>query len=416
MSVALRMLALLLLQAVMLVAVASAQGTPQSLSLDSALRMFLERNPSVEVARQQIEEARGRIDQAGRPHNPTLNFSQEGFPLGRSETGYDDQEFLFWASQRLELGGKRSRRRQEAVRGLEVQEAELNDWLRRGRARVARAFVRVHHLQAQQRMAAALLGRYSQLNRIHQQRLQEGDVSGLSHLKIEAEEIRYRAALAQAETALGRAWSELASWLNWPGASLPRLQAPPVLKAPLDSLDGLRQKALQTRPDLEAARARLLQARAGLALQQAEGVPDLTLGGGFKRDFGQNSFYVGLQLPLPLFDRNQGAVAAAGARLEASRKDLEWLQIRIRREVEEAWRRLELQREAAQRLGQTVGGKLERIVEVTQLSYAEGEADLLELLDAMRVELEASLGLQELIMQAHLSRIDLEAAVGTRID
>ncbi len=404
------------LQVPVLAVTAAAQTIPQTLSLDAAKRMFLERNPSVEAARQQIEEARGFMVQAGRPPNPTLNFSQEGFPLGRREAGYDDQEFLFWASQKLELGGKRSRRRQRAAQALAVQEAEFADWLRRGKSRVARAFVQVHHLQGQQRLAASLLERYGRLSRIHRQRLQQGDVSGLSHLKVQAEEIRYRAALARFETALAQAWSDLASLLNWPGGAAPALQTPPALRPSLDSLESLMQIALQTRPDIQAARAALARARAGLALQKAQAVPDLTLGGGFKRDFGQNSFYVGLQLPLPLFDRKTGAVTAAQARTEAARKDLQWLQIRVRRQVEEAWRRFESQREAVDRLGPSVAERLERIVEVTQLSYQEGEAELLELLDAMRVELEASLSLQELAMQAHLSRIDLEAATGMEIN
>ncbi|HSR50848.1 MAG TPA: TolC family protein [Acidobacteriota bacterium] len=394
----------------------SQQGSPQTLSLQSAQRRFAERNPRVEALRQGIESARGLAVQAAKPPNPTLHYSQEGLPLGRDGIGFDDQEFLLWASQPFELGGKRGRRREAADSQVRVLELQLEDFLRRGRAQVARAYLGVLHQQQQRDLIGRLLQQYRQLRRSHQLRLAEGDVSGLSHLKVEAEELRYTSLLARADTELAEAWRELSAWTDWPGAIPPRLQAPQLLGEPRQAMEALRRRALAQRSDLRALQARVEEEQARLALRRAEKIPDLTVGGGFKRDFGQNSFYVGINVPLPLFDRNQGAVASALAQVESARNELRWRQILAGKQVEEAWKRFNLQRGQAQRLQGTVIDRLETIVDVTSQSYNEGESSLLELLDAMRVQLEASLNFQTLLLQARLSRVDLEEAVGGTID
>ena len=67
--------------------------------------------------------------------------------------------------------------------------------------------------------------------------------------------------------------------------------------------------AIETRPDLVSQGLAVRISDAALQLEKAESVPDLTVGGGYKRDFGFNSFFLGLELPLPIFDRRKGAIA-----------------------------------------------------------------------------------------------------------
>ena len=392
------------------------QRASEPLSLEAAQRMFLERNPRVQLLRQRIAEAEGLGRQAAKRPNPTLRFSQEGFPLGRSESGFDDQEFLFWASHELELGGKRRRRQEVARQAVAVARADLEDFLRSGRAQVARLFVRVSNLQRQRDLAAGLLEKYRQLRGAHQQRLEEGDASGLDYLKIQAEEIRYRTVLAEIETTVAAAWRNLAALLDWPSAVPPPLQTMPGSKPPLRSLEELLALAQASRPDLQVKRREFTKAKAELALSRAKGVPNLTVGGGYKRDFGQNSFYIGLELPLPLFDRKRGLIEASAARVEAAKQASRWQEVLVNKQVAEAWHRLSSQREASSRLGEGVMSQLETIVEITTRSYTEGEASLLELLDSMRVRLEASLGFTKLQLQILIARIDLEEAVGAELD
>ncbi|MEE8114533.1 MAG: hypothetical protein V3T23_09260, partial [Nitrososphaerales archaeon] len=91
---------LLFLQIIVL---AGSQGLAQTeLDMERALEMYVDRNPNLQAAREQIEMARGRLNQAGLLPNPTFNFSQEGFPVGQSNTSYfNDSTLNFWATQEL---------------------------------------------------------------------------------------------------------------------------------------------------------------------------------------------------------------------------------------------------------------------------------------------------------------------------
>jgi outer membrane protein TolC len=63
-------------------------------------------------------------------------------------------------------------------------------------------------------------------------------------------------------------------------------------------------------------------ARANLMTQKAQGRPDIDALFGYKRTAGLNTMIAGFQMNLPVFDRNQGAVAAARFDVEANRSTL----------------------------------------------------------------------------------------------
>jgi cobalt-zinc-cadmium efflux system outer membrane protein len=208
------------------------------------------------------------------------------------------------------------------------------------------------------------------------------------------------------------AWSELAAWISWEEPSMATLQLT-TDTAELDrSQEELQSIALESRPDLEREMARVAQAEGFVELQESRAIPNLTVGGGYNRDFGTNSYYLALQLPVPLFNRNQGNIGAALAGARRSENLLSWKRVQIRFEVERAFKAYRLQQANLQRLEQTVLQSAVRVAELTQQSYLEGEASLLEYLDALRVKLDASLGFHDLLFQLERARIELEKAVG----
>lgn len=75
----------------------------QKLSLTDAWTRFLEHSPLAGAEREKIQMALGRLSQSQVWDNPTLQYSQEGYPVGLRESGYDDQEFLISAWQEFEV-------------------------------------------------------------------------------------------------------------------------------------------------------------------------------------------------------------------------------------------------------------------------------------------------------------------------
>lgn len=397
-----------------IIALAGSQGLAQTeLDMERALEMYVDRNLNLQAAQEQVEIARGRLNQAGLLPNPEFNFTQEGFPVGQSNASFfNDSTLNFWATQELELGGKRGHRKRVADFDVQATESGLRDFIRLGKAAVKEAFVRTYVAQEKLRLAQEQLDSYYQIQNTHRQRVEAGDAAGLAQLRIDLEEVRYISALNEMGTDQAAAWSELAALISWEEPSMATLQLT-TDTAELDrSQEELQSIALESRPDLEREMARVAQAEGFVDLQESRAIPNLTVGGGYNRDFGTNSFYLALQLPVPLFNRNQGNIGAALAGARRSENLLSWKRVQIRFEVERAFKAYRLQQANLQRLEQTVLQSAVRVAELTQQSYLEGEASLLEYLDALRVKLDASLGFHDLLFQLERARIELEKVVG----
>ena len=382
------------------------------LTLGAALQLFEQRNPRLQARRELVQVAEGRLQQAGTFPNPQLNFSQESLPLGAPDVSYGDQEFILWATQKLELGGKRKHRSNVAASQFEVTRAGLRDFLRLEKARLKEAFVDTFIGQQKMTLARQHLDAYYEIRDIHAERLKAGDVSGLSQLRIEMEEVRYLTVLNEAQRTLATSWSVLASLIDWSSPSRPALQLK-IQTSPLErSLEMLSSDAMESRPDLLAAKLQSRQAEHVVDLERANRTPDVTVGGGYKRDFGVNSFYASASMPIPIFDRNTGNLSAAQADLRKNRNLELWKQMEIRFEVERAFNTYSNQQLAVSRLEGNLIERAERIVEVTSRSYRAGEAQLIDYLDALRSRLEASDGFYTLMLQLEQARIELEKVTG----
>jgi outer membrane protein, heavy metal efflux system len=210
------------------------------------------------------------------------------------------------------------------------------DFLRQRRLEVSRLFVGAFYASKRRDALQSAFQEYSGIREAHRQRYEMGEVSGLAQLKIEGEEAWYLIRLARAERQWNAAWSELAALVGWESGNS---GAHPSAADSADLHDSsvLIETALRTRPDLEAVRIEARAAEAAIELERARNIPDLNVGGGYKRDFGRNSFFVGLQLPLPLWDRRHGAI---GEKMAAGRRQAllsNWKEIWVRQEVERAY-------------------------------------------------------------------------------
>ena len=384
----------------------------QELTVEAAYSRFLDRNPLVAAEKQKLQMAGGRLRQAPVWENPTVNFTQEGYPVGRPGSTFDDQEFLLWASQEFELGGQRGKRRDLAQLELDAENARYLDFLRRKRLAVSRLFVTVYFASRSRESLQRGLERYSQILETHSRRYEVGEVSGLAQMKIEAEELGYVIQLSRAEREFQSAWNELASMIVWDEGHEPGFSIDGSLPDTLPLSSVFVSRALASRPDLKEHQIEAQAAEAALKVEKAKNIPNLNLGGGYKRDFGQHSFFVGVQIPLPLWDRRQGAIAEKLASSHRQRMLSDWKTTWIRYEVERAYAIYSRLLDTSRRLNADFLQKLDRIVDITSLSYGEGEAGILEYLDALRTRRETSLEQVQLLEELHIARLELEASVG----
>ena len=85
-------------------------------------------------------------------------------------------------------------------------------------------------------------------------------------------------------------------------------------------LQSLIDTALCSRPDLKAAHADVAYNRQNVAFQKALAIPDLQAIAGWDKNgsYVHNYNYVGIQVNVPIFDRNQGSIKSALSLLQSS--------------------------------------------------------------------------------------------------
>lgn len=396
----------------------AAQAAAPPLTLAEARAAARRASPDVRAAREVVAAARGRERQAGVVPNPTLSYGREQ----TSVAGQSNAQDILALEQPLELGGLRSARVEAARRRREAAEARLGAAEIEADFEATRAYALAVAADRRGRLADQAATAFRQALGISDRRLVAGDVSGYAARRVRLEAARYAALRAEAMLASRAARLALGALIAPDAGAIRPLDAtlwdslPPAFDPP--AADSLHAAALRSRAELRVAELEALAAAADTRLAVRERMPVPVLQAGFKTEttIGSadrlNGFVAGVSLPLPLFDRRQGAVAAAGAEARRREAEAEGVRRRVAREVAEAREGFVAVREQLALLAPQLGPEAERALRAAQLAYAEGELTLVEWLDAVRAYQEAEASYATLRAEALVRQAALERAVG----
>lgn len=227
---------------------------------------------------------------------------------------------------------------------------------------------------------------------------------------------RAKIAVEKAEAQLAGAREALA--VNWGGrggeaaAAVGSLPMPGARITPLASLE----KSLEGHPQLARWNAERETRSAELRLQESLGSPDVTVGlaGRQSNEFNSQGLVAQATLPIQLFDRNEGSIAAARLRLAAieDRRTVDF--IALRRELVASHGVLNASCTEARRYAEDIAPKAERNVATAQEGYEAGRFRVLELLDAASLMAEATSQRIAALIDCHTASAAIRAL--TRID
>jgi outer membrane protein, heavy metal efflux system len=412
---------------------AAAQAVGPPLTLSEARAAARHASPEVRAAREAVAAARGRERQAGAAQNPTLSYGREQ----TSGAGQSNAQDILSIEQAIEGGGLRSARVDAARHRREAAEARLEWAEMEADFAVTRAYAVAIAADRRAQLADQAARAFTQAATVSEQRLAAGDVSGYATRRVRLEAARYAALRAEAllesreaRLALGAlvaadvsAVRSLDAALVAPGgAETQRLDAapgdplPPTPEPP--AVDSLRAAAFRSRAELRVAELEARAADADARVAARERNPAPVLRAGFKTETSAGvderltGFVAGVALPIPLFDRRQGAVEAARAEARRREAEVESVRRRVAREVTEAREGLVSAHEQLALLAPQLGAEAERALRAAQVAYAEGEITLVEWLDAVRAYQEVEASHATLRAEALIRRAALERAVG----
>lgn len=391
-------------------------GVPTVLDLKTAMELMIAHSPVLQRERQGIAAARGNLIDARQFPNPALDISSESYPLFESNPGsfFNQQELTFRVGQTLETAGKRGKRMAVATKDIDVVQSSVQDTLRQLKLELKTRYYGVALAQAQLQLAQELLTQYDDVLRVNEARYKQGETSGLEYSRLQTERFRFLSDLANAELQVRNSRAALLEIIGMVDLNADFTVAEPVKgSVPNPALADLFLRAEDGRPDLRAQRQRLERERLNIKLQRASRVPDITPSAGYKRDFGQNTIAFGLNFSLPVFNRNQGAIARAEA--ESRRQDFEVARVRlqVRREVQQAYNALQTQQRLVESLESTYVPGAKRVRDIAQQSFRLGATDLINFLDAERTYRETLRTYNQTLYERRIAVAGLEAAVGT---
>ncbi|MEJ6001131.1 TolC family protein [Paucibacter soli] len=378
------------------------------LTLAQAQRLALTHNPELAGARLELQAMEAAEQQAGARPNPELGLLVEDL---RSSTRTST---LQWA-QPIELGGKRAARlaaaasaREQAGVALLSRQAEL-------RAAVAGAFFELLGAQQQARLLQASLDVARNATSVAAKRLQAGKVPPLEQAKAQVAEAAVRAELAQAQSDLLLARQRLAA-----------LWGPGQLAHAYEQADGDAQtlpeppseqrlgELLSRAPAIRLAQLEIARRQALAAGERAKRVPDLTLTLGARRaaEQGRTQAVLGLAIPLPIMDSNQGHLLEALRREDQAREALSATSARLQTELSQALEKLRLSRQQVQMLRSELLPTAQAAHDAAVKGYELGKFAFLDVLDAQRTLFQAQQQILRGTADAWRAAAELERLLG----
>ncbi|WP_158467791.1 TolC family protein [Pseudomonas putida] len=349
-----------------------------SLSLPQALAAALERNPAMAAARQEIGIADGARRQAGLMPNPELSYEVEDTRRNTSTT-------TVTLSQPLELGGKRGARIEVASLGQNLARLRLEQQVNDLRAEVTQAFHAALRAEAGVELARQSLELTERGLRVVTGKVGAGKSSPVEATRAEVQLAEARLQLGRAEREQDVAWRQLAQVIGSPVATFDQLLSPSLSPGLPPDPERLLARLEQT-AELRHAAAQIEQNEAELGSEKALRIPDLTvsLGSQYDRAERERVNVVGLSLPLPLFDRNQGNVLAAARRADQARDLRNAVELRLRSETRSALKQWATAMDEVGTYDRTILPAARQAVDTATRGFEMGKFGFIEVLDAQR--------------------------------
>ncbi|MBD3179386.1 MAG: hypothetical protein GF417_07135 [Candidatus Latescibacteria bacterium] len=385
----------------------------EALTLEEALSRAMIHNPALKAYSWNVRAADARRNQVSLWSNPELEveFDEIG---GRGElSGFDGAEMKFLLSHQVELGGKRGRRIEAASMG---RKAAVEDY-RRNRLLVhsevvkrftgvlaAQEYVQLtgELLDVAEEMAGSVAGRVEAGKDAELEKIRAGVF--LSNMKIRQKSAERKLQLARKR--LAAMWAQADGLFDTAKGELGDLAAVPAMEELVPLID--------RNPRFVIAEVEYDRRRAMLNLEKAQSIPDITLSGGMKRfrETDMDLWVLGISVPIPLFNRNQGSRAEAVSELERAREELEAVRSRVRLELEEAWSALLGSYQEAVELRENVLAGADKVYLASVNSYRRGKTDYLHVLDAQRTMFEVRKRYIDILKEYHAARADLKSITG----
>ena len=403
---------------------------PQNgMTADVAVSLALENNGELQALRREADAARALVRQAALRANPKINTGGT-----REIGGMGDNSLMVEGMLPLELGGRRATRIRVAEAELRLRELAVANQERllaaEVRSKFGEALANIQKLELLERILSNIRQGYE----IIAARVVKGRTPPLEQNQLLVEVNRLRSLREATEGRTETAMFELRNLIGMKPEEPLRLRGDfeNLVAAAVPPLDAALQEALQTRPDLEGARATEALAVARLEQARSEAKPDAALKAGYQRmksgfpasgfdEMGMltpiegvfHFFTFGVEIDLPVRNRNQGMIEAAHFERQAAQRRVEFGELTVRREVNAAFARYTRAVRAQAIFRNGVRDQANANLQVVWQTYEFGRRNLSEFIAEERRYLDIENELVDALLETYQTRIEILRAANS---
>lgn len=403
----------------------TAYGQQQAFTWEQIRDRFEAANPTLLADKLNIDESRAQEITAYLRPNPTFGLTFDGTQIApekglwRPFAGTFESPEISYLHERRH---KRELRLESAKKGTLMAESNHADLERTLLFNLRSAFVSALQAKAVLQLAKDNLAYYDHVLDISRTRFNAGDLAQIDFDRLKLQRVQYESDLQAAQENLEDAKIQLLTLLN-DRTSIEQFDVTGAydFSDQLLPRDEFRKIALDTRPDLKAAAQAIDKAQTDYRLAIANGSTDPTFSAWYTHNssnnnpFGLNTFGVTVNIPLRIFDRNQGEKLRTQLDIARNEKLRDATEAQVFSDVDSSYATVEndlvlLRPYKAKYLQQSV-----RVRDTILFSYQNGGVSLLDFLNAQSEYRSVQLSYVNMVGSYLTATAQLNMAVGREV-
>ncbi|MBM2837438.1 MAG: TolC family protein [Deltaproteobacteria bacterium] len=386
-----------------------------SITLTDALAHALVNNPELAAFSLEKRAADARVIQSRLIPNPEISAVVENIGGAKEVTG--GVQTTIQLSQLIELGGKRSARTRTAYLSQDLAEKDYEKKRIEVLSEVSMAFIKTLSAQRHLALAEEMAGLARQVVKTVSERVMAGKVSpveetkaGIALSSVMVEQERAKLELASSRNRLSSMWGSVSPRFETAVGDMEDQIAP---VPPIEQLTA----RLSNNPDVVRSEAEISQRKAVIDLERSKVVQDISVNAGYRRftDYDENSVIVGVTIPLPIFNRNQGGVLESRLLLSKAEEERRAAEVKAATLLAEAFKSISIAYVEVTTLRENMLPGAQSSYDATMEGYRMGKFGYLDVLDAQRTLFDVRLHYIKALTGYHLAVADVEQLIGETV-
>ncbi|RHJ91384.1 TolC family protein [Parabacteroides bouchesdurhonensis] len=398
------------------------QNTPINLSLQDAEKQFTEHNLELIAERYNIDIAEAQVLQAKLFENPVISLEQnvynrlngKYFDVGKEgEAGVEIEQLIY-------IAGQRNKRIRLEKLNKQMTVYQFEEILLTLRSELRNKFIELYYTQKSKRIYDREIESLSQILAIYKEQNEKGNISMMEKTRIQALLFSIQQERNDVDNQIISLQGDLKLLMGLKGVETFQ----PVFDESILSQINLAfipfadlNARLYERPDVKLAQTNIQISEADVKLQKSLAFPEVSIKGMYDRagNFINNYFAVGLNVSLPIFNRNQGNIKAAKiSALQKNQREI-YIKQQAEKELFTSYSRLEKALKLYQSSNYDLEHDFEIIMEGVNVNFRKRNISLLEFVDYYETYKESCLQLYQTKKEVFLAMEDVNTVTGSTI-